>query len=91
MSATAIDSEIRTVDCTFSPIGINGKVISHSKVVEIPIDFTMQSGTFALSIESDQPILGSVFSKTQANGKNDFVWSTAADNLAEFTVATTGL
>jgi hypothetical protein len=86
-----ISAEIRTVDGTFSPIGINGKVIRHSKVVEIPIDFTMQSGTFALSIESDQPILGSVFSKTQANGKNDFVWSTAADNLAEFTVATTGL
>ena len=86
-----INAEIRTSDGTFSPIGINGKIIRHSKVVEIPLDFPMQSGTFALSIESDQPILGSVFSKTQANGKNDFVWSTAADNLAEYTVATTGL
>jgi hypothetical protein len=51
----------------------------------------MASGKFALHISSDQPILGAVFSKTISQGKSDFVWSTAAPNLSEFTLATTGL
>ena len=51
----------------------------------------MAAGKFALHITSDQPILGSVFSPTNAQGKRDFVWSTAAEDLTEFTMATTGL
>jgi hypothetical protein len=60
-------------------------------VVEIPLDITMASGKFALHITSDQPILGSVFSQTLVKGKRDFVWSTSAQDLTEFTLATTGL
>jgi len=86
-----ISAEIRSTDGTFSPLGINGKVISHQKVVEIPMDIKMKSGKFALIIKSDQPIVGSVFSNTVAQGKSDFVWSTAAPELTEFTLATTGL
>jgi hypothetical protein len=55
------------------------------------MDITMASGKFALHISSDQPILASVFSKTISSGKSDFLWSTAAEGLAEFTLATTGL
>jgi hypothetical protein len=66
-------------------------VIAHQKVVEIPLDITMASGKFALHITSDQPILGSVFSPTLSQGKRDFVWSTSAEDLSEFTLATTGL
>ncbi len=51
----------------------------------------MASGVFALHINSDQPILGSVFSRTQIQGKSDFIWSTAAPYLEEFTLATNGL
>jgi len=86
-----ISAEIRSTDGTFSPLGINGKVIAHQKVVEIPMDIKMKSGKFALVIKSDQPIVGSVFSNTAAQGKSDFVWSTAAPELTEFTLATTGL
>lgn len=86
-----ISAEIRSTDGTFSPTGIDGRVIAHKKVIEIPMDITMASGKFALHITSDQPILGSVFSPTLSNGKRDFVWSTAADDLTEFTLATTGL
>lgn len=51
----------------------------------------MAAGKFALHINSDQPILGSVFSPTNAKGKRDFVWSTAAVDLTEYSMATTGL
>ena len=86
-----ISAEIKSTDGTFAPIGINGRVIAHQKVIEIPLDITMASGKFALHITSDQPILGSVFSQTNAQGKRDFVWSTSAEDLSEFTLATTGL
>lgn len=86
-----ISAEIRSTDGTFAPVGINDRVIAHKKVIEIPMDVTMASGKFALHITSDQPILGSVFSKTLSNGKRDFVWSTGAEDLTEFTLATTGL
>lgn len=86
-----ITAEIRSTDGTFAPLGIDGQTIAHKKVIEIPMDITASSGQFALHITSDQPILASVFSKTVANGKSDFVWSTPAENLTEFTLATTGL
>jgi hypothetical protein len=86
-----ISAEIKSTDGTFSPVGINGRVIAHQKVMEIPLDITMASGKFALRITSDQPILGSVFSPTLSQGKRDFVWSTSAEDLSEFTLATTGL
>ena len=86
-----ISAEIRSTDGTFSPIGINGKVIAHQKVIEIPMKIKMASGKFALHINSDQPILGSVFTQTVVQGKSDFIWSTAAPDLQKFTLATNGL
>ena len=86
-----ISAEIRSTDGTFAPTALDGQVIAHKKVIEIPFELIMKSGKFALHITSDQPILGSVFSKTISQGKSDFVWSTAAPDLREFTLATTGL
>jgi hypothetical protein len=86
-----ISAEIRSTDGTFAPVGINGRVIAHQKVIELPIKVEMESGKFALHITSDQPILGSVFSPTLVQGKRDFVWSTGATDLTEFSMATTGL
>ena len=86
-----ITAVIKSTDGTFAPTGIDGRVIAHKKVIEIPLDVTMASGKFALHITSDQPILGSVFSHTLVQGKRDFVWSTSAQDLTEYTLATTGL
>jgi hypothetical protein len=86
-----ISAEIRSTDGTFSPIGINGKVIPNQKVVEIPMKIKMAAGKFALHITSDQPILGSVFTQTVVQGKSDFIWSTHAPDLQRFTLATNGL
>jgi hypothetical protein len=86
-----ITAEIRSTDGTFAPVGISDRVIPQGQVIELPMDITMAAGKFALHINSDQPILGSVFSPTIAQGKRDFVWSTAAEDLTEYTMATTGL
>ena len=80
-----ISAEIRSTDGTFSPIGINGKVVAHQKVIEIPMKIKMASGKFALHISSDQPILGSVFTQTVVQGKSDFIWSTSAPDVERLT------
>lgn len=86
-----ISAEVRSTDGTFSPVGIDGRVVAQGRVIEIPMDINIETERFALVIKSDQPILGSVFSKTLSQGKRDFIWSTSAQELKPFTLATTGL
>ena len=86
-----INVEIRSTDGTFSPAGIDGKVIPGGKVVDLPLDVLMESGKFALHLTSERPFVASVFTKTQAQGKSDFLWSTPVSALVPGTFATTGL
>ncbi|MBP6147526.1 MAG: hypothetical protein KA423_00350 [Candidatus Planktophila sp.] len=86
-----INVEIRSTDGTFSPAGIDGKVIPGGKVVDLPLDVLMESGKFALHLTSERPFVASVFTKTQAQGKSDFLWSTPVPALVPGTFATTGL
>ena len=86
-----ISATIASTDGTFPPAGIDGKTIPAGKVIEIPLSYQMASGKFALIINSDQPLLASVFSKTLVKGKGDFIWSTSAPELKPFTLAVTGV
>lgn len=86
-----INVEIRSTDGTFSPAGIDGKLIPGGKVVDLPLDVLMESGKFALHLTSERPFVASVFTKTQAQGKSDFLWSTPVSALVPGTFATTGL
>lgn len=86
-----IKVEIRSTDGTFAPAGLDGKVIPAGKVVDLPLDVLMKSGKFALHLSSERPLVASVFTKTQAQGKSDFLWSTPAPALTNATFATTGL
>jgi hypothetical protein len=86
-----ISAAIASTDGTFPPAGIDGKTIPAGKVVELPIDYKMAQGKFALQLTSDQPLIASVFSKTLVQGKGDFVWSTGAPEMKPFTLAATGL
>ena len=86
-----INVEIRSTDGTFSPAGLDGKMIPAGKVVDLPLDVLMKSGKFALHLTSDRPFVASVFTKTVAQGKSDFLWSTAVPELATGTFASTGL
>ena len=86
-----IGVEIKSTDGTFSPAGIDGKMIPAGKVVDLPLDVIMQSGKFALHLTADRPFVASVFTKTQSQGKTDFLWSTGVPELKNGTFATTGL
>jgi len=86
-----INVEIRSTDGTFSPAGIDGKTIPGGKVVDLPLDVLMESGKFALHLTSERPFVASVFTKTQAQGKSDFLWSTPVPALVPGTYASTGL
>lgn len=86
-----INVEIKSTDGTFSPAGIDGKTIPAGKVVDLPLEVLMESGKFALHLSSDRPFVASVFTKTQAQGKSDFLWSTPVPPLVKGTFASTGL
>ena len=60
-------------------------------VSEINLDLQLEPGTFALKISSNRAIVGSVYSSTFAQGKSDFVWSTATTEMTEYSLAVSGL
>ena len=87
----AINVEIASTDGTFSPTGIDGRVITAGKVVDIPLDVIMKSGKFALRLKSERPFVASVFTKTTALRKTDFLWSTAVPPLTKSIYSITGM
>ena len=86
-----INVQIASTDGTFSPVGIDGKMIPAGKVVDLPLDVIMPSGKFALHLSSERPFVASVFTKTNSLGKSDFLWSTPAPQLEVGTYAVSGL
>jgi hypothetical protein len=86
-----INVEIASTDGTFSPTGIDGKMIPAGKVVDIPLNVIMKSGKFALRLKSERPFVASVFTKTTALRKTDFLWSTAVPPLTKSVYSVTGL
>lgn len=86
-----INVEIASTDGTFSPTGIDGKMIPAGKVVDIPLNVIMKSGKFALRLKSERPFVASVFTKTTALRKTDFLWSTAVPPLTKSVYSVTGI
>lgn len=86
-----INVEIASTDGTFSPVGIDGKMIPAGKVVDIPLNVIMKSGKFALRLKSERPFVASVFTKTTALRKTDFLWSTAVPPLTKSVYSITGM
>jgi hypothetical protein len=86
-----INVEIASTDGTFSPTGIDGKMIPAGRVVDIPLNVIMKSGKFALRLKSERPFVASVFTKTTALRKTDFLWSTAVPPLSKSIYSITGM
>ncbi len=89
--AAHINATIVSTDGTFAPAGIDGATIPAGRTIEIPIKTMMAPGKFALKLNSDRPIVASVFSKTVSLNKSDFIWSTPAPALTSSTYAVSGL
>ncbi len=86
-----INVVITSSDGTFSPAGVDGKQIPAGRVVDIPLNVIMKSRKFGLRLTAERPFVASVFTKTTAQGKSDFLWSTAVPELRESIYSVTGL
>jgi len=80
-----------STDGTFIPAGLENKIVKSGSVVTLDLNPNMPASKFGVRISSDEPIVASVFSQTIAEGKSDFIWSTASPALSEFTLSTSGL
>ena len=80
-----------STDGTFIPAGLENKVIKSGSVVNLDLSPNMPASKFGVQLSSDEPILASVFSPTIAEGKSDFIWSTAVTPLTKFTLSNSGL
>ena len=80
-----------STDGTFIPAGLENKLVKSGSVVTLDLNPNIPASKFGLRISSDEPILASVFSPTIAEGKSDFIWSTAATPLTSFTLSNSGL
>lgn len=86
-----ISVTVFSTDGTFIPAGLENKLVKSGSVVTLDLNPNMPASKFGVKISSDEPIVASVFSQTVAEGKSDFIWSTAAPQLTEFTLSTSGL
>jgi hypothetical protein len=86
-----ISVELISPKGSFVPIGFADRSIQAGIVTEIALNPQLVPTTFALKITSDRPVIASVYSSTYAESKSDFVWSTAAAEMKEYSLAVSGL
>ena len=82
---------VYSTDGTFIPSGLENKLIKSGSVIALDLNPNMPASKFGVRIASDEPVVASVFSQTVAEGKSDFIWSTAAPALSKLTLSTSGL
>lgn len=83
--------ELLSADGVFIPVGLNSRAVTAGVVTEFTFSPKISSSAFALKITSTEPLVAAVESSVVSGGKRDFVWSTPAPELSEFTMAVTGL
>jgi hypothetical protein len=86
-----ISVELISTKGSFIPFGFDDRTIKAGIVTEIALNPQLVPSTFALRISSDRPIVASVYSSTYAESKSDFVWSTSTAEMAEYSLAVSGL
>ncbi len=86
-----VSVKVISTDGSFIPAGLENKVVKAGSVVTLDLNPNLPASKFGVQINSDEPLVASVFSETMAEGKSDFIWSTAAPELIKFSLSTTGL
>ena len=85
-----IDVTINSNDGNFIPEGLAQFNIKNQKVLDIPLTFAPVNQPFSLIIDSDQPILASVFSEFTFGKSKEIAWATGADELSKWSVNFSG-
>lgn len=86
-----ISVEVISSDGRYVPIGLDSKIATAERAVDISFDLNFSGSVFGLKLSADQPIAAAVYSKVQSKGKSDFVWSTSVKPGVVGTWAITGL
>jgi hypothetical protein len=86
-----VSVKVLSTDGSFIPAGLENKIVKAGSVVTLDLNPNLPASKFGIQVISDEPLVASVFSETVAQGKSDFIWSTAAPELTKFSLATTGL
>ena len=86
-----ISVEIISKDGRYVPVGLDNRKVAADRAVDYSFDFDSKWNMFAIKVTSDQPIAASTFSRVQAKGKTDFVWSTYVQPATTGSWAITGL
>lgn len=69
-----IKVKIVASDGAFAPIELDGKVLKHGNVLDLPFSPVLSGSAYALVVDSDVPVIASVQTKIG----NDFSWATNA-------------
>jgi hypothetical protein len=86
-----VSVKVLSTDGTFIPAGLENKLVKAGSVVTLDLNPKLPASKFGIQISSDEPLVASVFSSTLAEGKSDFIWSTAVPALTKFSLATSGI
>lgn len=86
-----ITVSVFSTDGSFIPAGLEGKIVKSGSVATLDLNPNLPSSKFGIRITSDEPIVASVFSPTISEGKSDFIWSTAANELKPSIFSVAGL
>jgi len=87
----SVTVEVLSADGVFVPVGLTSRSISAGIVTEFELDPNITSNVLAVRITASEPVVASVKSTVVVTGRKDFVWSSAAPELAPLTIAVTGL
>jgi len=85
-----VDVTINSNDGNFIPEGLSQFDVKSQKVINIPLTFAPINQPFSIIIDSDQPILASVFTELTFGKSKEIAWATGADELHKWSINLTG-
>lgn len=79
---------INSGDGAFTPLGFDGRLIPHGKVIDIPLADLTSSTPMSIHVESDQPLVAAALTSLQGA---DFAWAIPVSPLTQLSLNFTGL
>ncbi len=85
-----VDISVNSDDGRFIPVGLSQLNVKSQRVLNVPLTFAPTNQPFSVIIDSDQPVLASVFSNFSYGKSSEIAWATGADVLSKWSVNLTG-
>lgn len=85
-----VDISVNSDDGRFIPVGLSQLNVKSQRVLNVPLTFAPTNQPFSVIIDSDQPVLASVFSNFSYGKSSEIAWATGADGLSKWSVNLTG-